>query len=273
MLPMKIDRNELIQAVALGAQRLTDRWKVVPRVAVVAGSGMSSSMPEYPELDRLELKNFVPIPEPSVPGHTTWVTLCEGPQSPVLFFLGRSHLFEGIPPSDVCLPLALAAAIGCTHVLFTNAVGGLNPRLVAGDLQINRSLNNFTGLQMHSENLHLSSLIDQEWSDRIVEASWENGISVREGSYLQVLGPSYETRAEVRMARHFQADVIGMSTALEAKWAAGSGMHVAVLSLVTNKLSDTSSVHLDHRDVLSVAHNSASRLSVCIRIAIESALG
>ena len=116
-----------------------------------------------------------------------------------------------------------------------------------------------------------ADVIDANWSDRIEKATRENGVHVRHGVYVSVLGPSYETRAEIRMYRVMGGDVIGMSTVLEAHHARSRGLSVATLSLVTNVLSDINTPTVDHKHVVEAGRQGAEALWTVLKSAIFTA--
>jgi purine-nucleoside phosphorylase len=156
-------------------------------------------------------------------------------------------------------------------MIFTNAVGGLSPRLAIGDVMLVSEVIDLTfqgDLGIHMPPSRQSDVIDRQWRELIRSTATMRSIRFEEGTYLQVLGPSYETRAEIRMARRFHADVIGMSTAREAKAAAAFGLRVCTLSVVTNRLSDVRTPTLDHAEVVDAGKRAAPVLHNMLSTAI-----
>lgn len=197
----------------------------------------------------------------------------------VLVALGRRHLYEGYGHDDVVMVVRTAAALGARFVLLTNAAGGLNPAYRAGDLMLIRdalgvmlgrraSAHEMHGLGVADHHARCSSSFALERYAAIEREALARGVALHAGTYAAVLGPSYETRAEIRMLRRMGADAVGMSTALEAAEGRRLGMEVVGLSLITNTLTDTARASLDHGEV--VRQGALSR--VRLRAALDAVL-
>jgi purine-nucleoside phosphorylase len=158
----------------------------------------------------------------------------------VLVFLGRPHLYEGRTPAEVAHPVRTAVAAGCRTVVITNACGGLRPEFAPGDLVLISDHLNLTGVSTLSGLLtgqgDPDAFVDltDAWSPRLRELALEVDGSLREGVYAQVPGPHFETPAEIRMLRGLGADLVGMSSVLEAIAARHLGAEVLGLSVVAN---------------------------------------
>lgn len=211
------------------------------------------------------------MPLPTVKGHGGMLHEVSIGERPVLVFSGRSHLYEGVGMRAVLAPIHEAHRRGIDSLILTNAVGGLNPLLQVGEIVLVSDVIDLTLQGPMITNMPPttpSSIIDPMWRARIKRSAAERSVPFREGTYLQVLGPSYETKAEIRMARRLGADVIGMSTAREAKVAASLGLRVCTLSVVTNRLSDVRTPVLDHHDVVDAGKAAAGTLSKMLSTAI-----
>jgi purine-nucleoside phosphorylase len=175
----------------------------------------------------------------------------------VLAFLGRTHLYEGRGVEPVVHGVRVAAAAGCRVVVLTNACGGLRPGLAVGDAVLISDHLNLTGRTplVGPRFVDLSDL----YAARLRALVKEIAPDMPEGVYAQFPGPQYETPAEVRMAGVLGADLVGMSTALEAIAAHAEGCEVLGISLVTN-LAAGLGEPLDHEEVLEVGRASASRM-------------
>ncbi|HVK39446.1 MAG TPA: purine-nucleoside phosphorylase [Candidatus Kapabacteria bacterium] len=240
--------------------------------AVIVGSGLSGAF------DDGELETVGEIAS-TVVGHYGRLALWRPGGRRVLVALGRRHLYEGITPADAASTVELAASHGAAHVVITNAAGGLNPGLSVGDIMLIDGLSALL-LGSRSPLLHGSLRIDADvaspsppafdraWLRTVTAAALDRGLRLEQGTYAAVLGPSYETRAEIRMLRLMGADAVGMSTAPEIVAARRLGRRVTAFSLITNTLSDTARQALDHADVV-VAGARAKR---AMRLAIEAAL-
>jgi purine-nucleoside phosphorylase len=241
-------------AEALAARTGVDRHDV----AIVLGSGW------VPAIDALgaataefavtELPGFLP---PAVEGHAGRIRSLEVGGRRVLAFLGRTHLYEGRGVEPVVHGVRVAAAAGCRVVVLTNACGGLRPGLAVGDAVLISDHLNLTA-RTPLVGARFVDLTDV-YSARLRALVREIDPSLAEGVYAQFPGPQYETPAEVRMAGILGADLVGMSTVLEAIAAHAEGCEVLGISLVTNLAAGLGDP-LDHEEVLAVGRASATRM-------------
>lgn len=235
------------------------------------GSGLAEALAPFPVLKSTPYQEIDGLPVPTVKGHGGMLYEVMIEDRRVLVFSGRSHLYEGVGLDAVVAPIHEARRRGADSLILTNAVGGLNPLLQIGDIVLASDVIDLTFMGPVLTDLPPKTwreAIDPAWRARIERSASERSISFKEGTYLQVLGPSYETRAEIRMARRIGADIIGMSTAREVKVAAGLGMRVCTLSVVTNRLSDVRTPVLDHHDVVDAGKGAAGTLSKMLSTAI-----
>jgi purine-nucleoside phosphorylase len=227
-------------------------------VAIVLGSGwvpaidvLGSAAHDIPVTD---LPGFLP---PAVEGHAGRLRSLRVGDTAVLAFLGRTHLYEGRGVAPVVHGVRVAAAAGCRIVVLTNACGGLRPGLAVGDPVLLRDHHNLTGRTplVGPRFVDLSDV----YSARLRALVREIDPSIAEGVYAQFPGPQYETPAEVRMAGILGADLVGMSTVLEAIAAHAEGCEVLGISLVTNLAAGLGDP-LDHEEVLAVGKAAATRM-------------
>jgi purine-nucleoside phosphorylase len=227
-------------------------------IAIVLGSGwvpaidaLGTASADFPVT---ELPGFLP---PAVEGHAGRIRSLEVEGRRVLGFLGRTHLYEGRGVEPVAHGVRVAAAAGCRIVILTNACGGLRPGLSVGEPVLIRDHLNLTGTTplLGPRFVDLSDL----YAQRLRTLVREIDPSITEGVYAQFHGPQYETPAEVRMAGILGADLVGMSTALEAIAAHAEGCEVLGISLVTNLAAGLGDP-LDHEEVLAVGKASATRM-------------
>jgi purine-nucleoside phosphorylase len=240
-------------AEALAARTGSDQHDV----AIVLGSGwvpavdVLGAAAEFPVTD---LPGFLP---PAVEGHAGRIRSLEVAGRRVLAFLGRTHLYEGRGVEPVVHGVRVAAAAGCRVVILTNACGGLRPGLAVGDPVLIRDHLNLTA-RTPLVGPRFVDLTDV-YAARLRALVKEIDPSIAEGVYAQFHGPQYETPAEVRMAGILGADLVGMSTVLEAIAAHAEGCEVLGISLVTN-LAAGLGEPLDHEEVLAVGKASATRM-------------
>jgi purine-nucleoside phosphorylase len=237
-------------------------------VALVLGSGW------VPAADRLgqtvaelavtELPGF---PAPAVEGHSGMLRSVRAGDVSALVFLGRSHYYEGRGVEPVVHAVRTAAAAGCRAIVLTNGCGGLDPEWTPGTPVLISDHLNLTG----ASPLRGATFIDLTdlYSARLRRLCRQIDPSLAEGVYAQFRGPQYETPAEVRMAGVLGAQLVGMSTTLEAIAAREAGMEVLGLSLVTNAAAGITGQPLDHEEVLAAGNAAAERMGALLARVLE----
>ncbi|WP_369209104.1 purine-nucleoside phosphorylase [Streptomyces sp. PU-14G] len=226
--------------------------------AVVMGSGWvpaadALGAPDH-EGDVTDLPGF---PAPAVAGHSGRFRSVRVGDKRVLVLLGRTHLYEGRGVAPTVHAVRTAAAAGCSTMVLTNGCGAIAPEYRPGQAVLLRDHLNLTC----ASPVRGAGFVDVTdlYTPRLRALGREIEPSLREGVYVQLPGPHYETPAEVRMLRAMGGDLVGMSTALEAIAAREAGMEVLGLSLVTNMAAGTTGAPLEHREVLETGRDSAAR--------------
>jgi purine-nucleoside phosphorylase len=251
--------NALQQAAAAIAYR-TGRQS--HDAAIVLGSGFSSFGASLDDAQAIPFSEIPGFPVPKVAGHGGTLYSAPVGDKTILILSGRVHLYEGWPLSDVVFAVRAAALTGAHTVLLTNASGGCGDGLIPGNLVAVSDHINFTGQNpltgANDDRLgprfpDMSTLYDPRLRTQIAETMQAHGVAYREGIYAWFLGPSYETPAEVRMAKTLGADLVGMSTVPEAIALRHMGVRVGAISLVTNLAAGISKVPLSHADVTEAA--------------------
>jgi purine-nucleoside phosphorylase len=247
---------------------------------IVAGSGFAQAISELPAdaVDEIAFAEIDGMPKTSVLGHRPVLRIVRLGMELVGVFMGRYHGYEGHDTQTTCMLVRIAHAYGGKRIVLTNACGGLSPQLLPGDVLLLDDGIDFTASLLPA---HVSvqgsplprgalrqELFDREWKAQAAQRCIERGVQTKSGTYVQVLGPSFETRAEIRMLRVMGADVVGMSTIVEAKFAASIGMNVLGVSLVTNKATDTYSNAVSHAEVLDLAEHNTKRISTVLAAAL-----
>ena len=255
------------EAAEASAARLADATGA-PRhdVAVVLGSGWKPAADRMGEVAaELPMGELGGFPEAQVQGHGTTVRSVVNGDHRILAFMGRVHLYEGHHPNVVAHAVRTAVRAGCRAIVLTNAAGGLRAGLRPGQPVLLADHVNLTGrtpLLGHNDDRLGPRFPDMStaYSPRLRELARSVDPTLEEGVYGGFLGPTYETPAEVRMARTLGADLVGMSTVMETIAAVHAGAEVLAVSLVTNLAAGLSDEVLDHHDVLAVAAASADRM-------------
>jgi len=235
-------------------------WKA--EIAIILGSGLNSIVVE--PIESIDYTEFSELPTPRVPGHGGKFSLCDLSGKRVIFVQGRVHLYEGYSPAEVTANVRTLADAGITKLIVTNAAGGLNLRFRPGDWMLISDHLNLTGtspLIGSTQFLDLSNAYSPRLQRPFRDAAHHIGIVLRQGVYAAMMGPQYETAAEVRMLQQLGADAVGMSTVLEVIQARSRGMEVAGFSCIANLATGLSSTALSHEEVLKTGHSASEDFS------------
>jgi purine-nucleoside phosphorylase len=241
------------------------------RVAVVLGSGWQDAADEIgnPSVS-LPMTEIPGFGAPTAQGHQGTIHSVRVHDSPVLLLMGRQHLYEGHEPAQVVHGVRTAIAAGAQIVVLTNAAGGIRPGLRVGDPVLIGDHLNLTGRTPLTGAAFLD-LVDA-WDPELRTLAREIDPSLTEGVYAGLTGPQYETPAEVRMLAALGADLVGMSTVLEAIAARAAGARVLGISLVTNLAAGVTGEHLSHAEVLAEGQAAAPRLGKLLYLIASASL-
>jgi purine-nucleoside phosphorylase len=241
-------------------------------LAIVLGSGLSGYAETLPESIGIPYPDLPGFPVPKVEGHAgTLFSADLG--APVMVLAGRVHTYEGWDLDEVVFAVRTAVMAGCETIVLTNAAGGAGDGLEPGDLVLITDHLNLTARNPltgpNDDRLgprfpDMSTVYPRELRDLAREVGDEVGVAVKEGVYAWFLGPSYETPAEVQMARTMGADLVGMSTVPEAIAARHMGAKVLGISLVTNLAAGISPVPLSHEEVTATAAAARQRFETLL---------
>jgi len=253
-----------VDRVRLAAAFVADRFSVSPRVGVVLGSGLGAFAEQLGSLTRISYADIPEMPTSGVVGHAG--NFCMGTlgELPVACLQGRAHVYEGNSHARSAFGVRVLAQLGCRIVLLTNAAGGIHSSFVPGDLMLITDHLNLMGDNVlcgpnYGEGPRfpdLSQAYDLGLQDAARDAARAAKVTLREGVYAAMLGPSYETPAEIRMLRTLGADAVGMSTVPEVIALRQLGVRVGAISCITNLAAGISKQLLDHREVEATAHRS-----------------
>ncbi len=264
------------QPAALAALEaaVRSRTDLVPRVAVVLGSGLGGLADDLADAVAVPFEDLPGWPAATAPGHVGRLLLGELAGVPTVMLQGRLHVYEGNDPGLVVQPTLLFRRLGAEILVLTNAAGGVHPEFGPGTLMVIADHLNLTGLSpLRGPNADdigprfpdLVDAWDPELRARLHAAGAAEAIALEEGVYAGLLGPQYETPAEVRMLRTLGADAVGMSTVLECIAARWAGFRVVGVSLVTNAGAGYTGQPLTHEEVLAAGAEAGPRLARVIR--------
>lgn len=265
---------ELAAKVEQTAAVVKSHWSETPRLGIVLGTGLGDLAEEIAieaAIDYADLPNF---PRASAIGHRGRLVCGRLEGVPLVGFQGRFHLYEGHSAQDASLPVRLMRALGADTLVVTNAAGGVNPTFEVGDVMLIEDQINFmfdnSLIGINDDNLgprfpDMSAPYDPEFMKLAISAARQGDFTLHRGVYLAMLGPTYETRAEYRMARHLGADAVGMSTVPEVVAAGHADMRVLGLTTITNIGSPDAPTGAEGHAVVDAAKTAAPKLSHIIK--------
>lgn len=238
---------------------VTRRTELRPRLAIVLGSGLGAFAEQLEEKTAIPFAEIPHFPQSTVPGHSGKLVIGKVAGVPVAVMQGRVHAYEGYSSEEVVFPIRVLGRMGVTQLVLTNAAGGINPGLQRGQLVLISDHINLSGRNP------ISGAADSRVGPRFFDMSESYSGRLRllaheaaramefrldEGVYLSVLGPSFETPAEIRAFRTLGADLIGMSTVQETITARQMGIEVLGISCVTNLAAGLQAEPLSHEEVM-----------------------
>lgn len=266
--------SEKLQRCLESVRKKTD---FVPKVALILGSGLGALAEEIEIAAIVDYGEIEGFPTSTVPGHKGRFVFGSMDGVPVVIMQGRVHYYEGYEMRDVVLPTRLMKLMGAEVLFLTNASGGVNPDFSAGDFMlITDQIANFVPSPLIGPNLEqfgtrfpdMSEIYNKELRAVIADTAKELNIRLRQGVYIQLTGPNFESPAEVRMCRALGADAVGMSTACEAIAANHAGMKVCGISCVANLGCGLTENPLTHREVMEAADKAAPLFKKLIRSSV-----
>ncbi|MBZ0292180.1 MAG: purine-nucleoside phosphorylase [Anaerolineae bacterium] len=265
-------------------EMIRSRTKAQPTIGLVLGSGLGTLA------DTLEARDVIPYsdipgwPRSTVHGHSGQLVIGELEGQTVVAQQGRAHFYEGYTPQQVTFPIRVMYKLGARSVILTNAAGGLNPAYKVGDLMLLNDHINFVGMSGNNplmgpnddsfgpRFLGMSQTYDRELRQQALHVADDAGVTLHEGVYVCLSGPTFETPAEVRMLRTLGADAVGMSTVHEVLVARHAGMRVMACSGITNVAIDQIDTTQDanHEEVLDAGKVLVPRLTAVLRGILRS---
>ncbi len=224
-----------------------------PRTGIVLGSGLGEVAEALGVTCAVPFSDVPGLCSATVPGHVGRLVLVEPDGVPLLIAQGRSHLYEGLSAQQVTAQVRLMHELGVRTLLLTNAAGCINTEFVPGELMLISDHLNLTGTSplIGGPHFHdMSEVYSRRLNACLQKAALRSRIPLHTGVYAGLVGPQYETPAEIRMLRTLGADAVGMSTVLEAIQARALGMEVAGLSSLTNWAAGITAEPVSHEEVL-----------------------
>ncbi len=249
---------------------------LTPTVAIILGSGLGDFAEQVETAATIPYTDIPHFPQSTVPGHSGKLILGTIAGVPVAVMQGRVHAYEGYTLDEVTFPMRVLSLLGVRTVVVTNAAGGIRATLVPGELvcitdHINLTGTNAalgpneprfaTGPGTAERFFDMTTAYTPRLRALAAEEAARQGFTLSEGVYLAVLGPSFETPAEIRAFRTLGADLVGMSTVHEVIVARHMGLDVLGLSLVTNMAAGVTGEAIHHEEVMEIGRHSAARFT------------
>jgi purine-nucleoside phosphorylase len=259
------------------AKFILSKTKLRPKIALVLGSGLGGFADELTDATRIPYQKIPDFPRSTAIGHAGLLVIGKAEGIAVAAMQGRVHLYEGYSAREVAFAMRVFGRIGIRSAILTNAAGGINPELKQGALVVVRDHINLQGSNP------LIGKNDERFGPRfpdMTRAYWRSyreialaeakrlGIEAHEGVYAALLGPSYETPAEIRYLRTIGADLVGMSTVPEVIVARHMGIRVLGISCVTNMAAGILDRPLDHSEVLETGERVKGQFIALLRAVI-----
>jgi purine-nucleoside phosphorylase len=258
------------------------RTKVQPRVGLILGSGLGGLADAVDGASAINYRDIPGWPSPTVEGHAGRLVLGSLERVPVAVMQGRVHYYEGIPMPLVGLPVRVLQALGIEILIVTNAAGAVNPAFVPGDLMLIADHINLLGMAgvspLRGPNLDqygprfpdMSQAYDRGLLDIARAVGLEQSLPVREGVYICLAGPAFESPADLRFLRGIGVDAVGMSTVPEVVVARHGGTRVMGVSGISNKANLDGATTTTHAEVLAAGQVIVPRLTQLLRGILRS---
>jgi purine-nucleoside phosphorylase len=244
---------------------------LAPATALVLGSGLGRLVDQVEGAVRIPYAELPGFPTSGVSGHSGEVVAGRFGGRPVLMLAGRAHYYEHGDAAAMRPVLEVLAGIGVSRLILTNAAGSLDPEMLPGSVMLVSDHINFSGANpligeaSDRRFVGMTEAYDAEMRVAIEEAARATGTILHKGVYMWFSGPSFETPAEIRMARAFGADAVGMSTVPEVILARFLGLRVAACSVITNLAAGMTGAELSHQETKDMAPVGGARLATILR--------
>lgn len=259
------------------AQKIKSQISIQPIVGIILGSGLNGLADSVQEAVNIPYGDLPNFPVSTVHGHAGRFVIGKLEGKPVFVMQGRIHFYEGYTMGEVTLPVRVMQRMGITSLIVTNAAGGVNADFLPGDVMLITDQLNLMGMSglnpLMGPNLDeigprfpdMSQVYDREYCNLARSVAKENGVTLREGVYAGLSGPSFESPADLRFLRLAGADAVGMSTVPEAIIARHGNMRVLGLSGISNKANLDGSTITTHEEVIEAGRVITPKIEKIIR--------
>lgn len=244
------------------------------RLGLILGSGLGEVASLIDDPIDLSYREIPGFPQGTIAGHANRLMVGTIASLPVVCYQGRSHVYEGDGVLPLITMILTLRDLGCSELFITNSAGSLNPNIEVGSLMMITDHINFQGINplvgidsvdVNSRFVAMDHAYDSRLQKKLLKVAKDQQIILHQGVYIAVLGPSFETPAEVRAFRHWGADAVGMSTVPEVILARYAGLRVVAVSIVTNLACGLTEEKLTHEGTLKAAQNTQETLMTLIQ--------
>ncbi len=279
MSPRKAASAGEFEKASRAAKFIQSKTKLRPKVGLVLGSGLGAFADELASAIKIPYDRIPGFPRSTVDGHAGRLVIGKSGDVPVAVMQGRVHLYEGYSAKDVVFPMRVLGRLGIRAAILTNAAGAINLDYSQGALVVIRDHMNFQGTNPlvgpNDERFgvrfpDMTQAYARAYREIALREAKRLGLAVREGVYAALLGPSFETPAEIRYLKTIGADVVGMSTAPEVVAARHMGIRVLGISCVTNMAAGILDRELNHEEVMETGERVRGQFVALLRAVIPA---
>ena len=269
----------MLEKIKATASYIKERIQASPEVGIILGTGLGGLVKEIEIIESIPYNEIPDFPVSTVEGHAGRLIYGKLGGREVLAMQGRFHFYEGYSMTEVTFPVRVLKYVGVTHLFVSNASGGLNPEWKVGEIVIiNDHINHFPEHPLRGKNddrmgprfPDMSKCYNKRLRDKAKLIALDNNIDVKEGVYVGVSGPTFETPAEYKMFRILGADIVGMSTVPEVIVAVHMGLKVFGISIVTDSGVPGEIVEISHEEVQEVAMKAEPKMTLIMKELINS---
>jgi purine-nucleoside phosphorylase len=271
--------NPVYEKLCKCYESFQEKINFIPEIALVLGSGLGDFAEEMKIEATLDYKDITGFPVSTAPGHVGRYVFGYIGDVPVVAMQGRVHYYEGYDMTDVVLPIRLMKMMGAKVLFLTNAAGGIKQGFHAGDLMlITGQISTLVPSPLRGENIpelgprfpDMSHIYDEDLQAIVRKSACSLDMNIKEGVYIQLQGPNYETPQEINMCRVLGADAVGMSTACEAVAANHMGMRIVGISCISNLAAGISPHPLSEEEVIEAGKMVAKDFTALVKTAIQN---
>lgn len=262
--------SELMTHLRETAQFLQQQYSLQPRIGIVLGSGLDNLTNEITVEKEIPYTQIPHFPVSTVKGHSSKLLIGKIKGKEVMVMAGRFHFYEGYTPQQVSYPIRVMKLLGIETILLSNAAGGVNPNFSVGDLMIIKdhisffTVNPLIGKNEEELGTRFPDM-SEPYSNKLIEKAKQLAaqlnILVKEGVYVGVTGPTFETHAEYKLIKTIGGDAVGMSTVQETIVARHAGMQVFAVSVITDLGIRENNQEITHEEVLAAAKEAGPKLT------------